>query len=300
MLDIERVKDVLVDRGYQEAITYSFVDEQIQKVIAPDDALIKITNPISSDLSIMRSTLWCGLIKAAVYNLNRQQKRVRLFETGLRFLNENGETKQQKMLAGLILGGVYTQQWAEKNRKIDFFDLKADIQALFSLSGVDVRYAPFSHPALHPGQTAQISTQTGEKIGVLGMLHPTLEKQLGFETQVYLFELDQNLLLGKSVSKFKPLSKYPSVTRDLALIVKESVSADDIVDCVKNSGEETIQEVVLFDLYRGKGIEENCKSIAVSITLQNFSQTLTDSEIDATFNRTLQTLANTIGAKLRD
>lgn len=300
MLDIDRIKDVLVDRGFQEAITYSFVDEQIQQAIVPQDILIKITNPISSDLSVMRSTLWCGLLKAALHNLNRQQKRIRLFETGLRFLNVNGETRQEKILSGLILGGLYPEQWAEKNRKVDFFDLKADVQALFSLSSVSIRFVPGEHSALHPGQTAEILSETGEKIGVIGMLHPTLEKQLGFETQVYLFELDQNLLLAKTVSKFKPLSKYPFVTRDLALIVKESVSADDIIASIKSNGEETIQEVVLFDLYRGKGIEEDSKSIAVSITLQNFSQTLTDSEIDATFNRTLQTLTNTIGAKLRD
>lgn len=300
VLDIDRIKDVLVDRGYQEAITYSFVDEQIQRAIAPHDELIKITNPISSDLSIMRSTLWCGLIKAALHNLNRQQKRIRLFETGLRFLSSNGETVQQKMFSGLILGSVYSEQWGEKFRKVDFFDLKADVQSLFSLSGRVVRYKPFEHPALHPGQTAQILSENGKQIGIIGMLHPTLEKQLGFETQVYLFELEQELLVDKKVSKFKPLSKYPSVTRDLALIVNDTVSANDIIGCIENSGEQTLQDVVLFDLYRGKGIEENCKSIAVSVTLQNFTQTLTDSEIDATFNRILQTLTDTIGAKLRD
>ncbi len=300
VMDIDRLKDLLVDRGYQEAITYSFVDEQTQQAVAPEDRIIKITNPISSDLSVMRSTLWCGLLKAALYNLNRQQKRIRFFETGLRFLTVDGRTWQQKMLSGLILGTLFPEQWGEKNRKTDFFDLKADVQALFSLAGTSVQYAPAVHSALHPGQTAQILSQTGEKIGLLGMLHPTLEKQLGFETQVYLFELDQDLLLDKTISKFKPLSKYPSVTRDLALIVKEYVSAADIIACIKSSGEEIIQEIVLFDLYRGKGIEEDCKSIAVSITMQNFTQTLTDSEIDATFSKILHTLTNTIGARLRD
>ena len=300
VLDIDRVKDLLVDRGYQEAITYSFVDEDIQQAVAPEDGLIKITNPISSDLSVMRSTLWCGLLKAALHNLNRQQSRIRFFETGLRFLNINGHTQQQKMLSGLILGSFYPEQWGEKPRKVDFFDLKADVQSLCSLTGCAVKYEPAKHSALHPGQTAQILSEAGEKIGILGMLHPSLEKQLGFETPVFLFELDQDLLLNKTVSRFKPLSKYPSVSRDLALIVKETVSADDIIASIKNSNEATVQEIVLFDLYRGKGIEENCKSVAVSITLQNFSQTLTDVEIDAIFNNILQTLAKTIGAKLRD
>jgi len=300
VLGIDRVKDLLVDRGYQEAITYSFVDEDIQLAVTPEEGVIKITNPISSDLSVMRSTLWCGLLKAALHNLNRKQNRIRFFETGLRFLNVNGQIQQQKMLSGLILGSFYPEQWGEKPRKVDFFDLKADMQALLSLTGCAVKYRPAKHSALHPGQTAQILSKAAEKIGILGMLHPSLEKQLGFETQVFLFELDQDLLLGKTVSKFKPLSKYPSVSRDLALIVKDTVSADDIIASIKNSNEGAIQEIVLFDLYRGKGIDENHKSVAVSITLQNFSQTLTDVEIDAIFNNILQTLAKTIGAKLRD
>ena len=301
VLDIDRVKDLLVDRGYQEAITYSFVDEEIQQAIAPVDALIKITNPISSDLSVMRSTLWCGLLKAALHNLNRQQARVRMFETGLRFLNVDGEIKQQKMLSGLILGSLYPKQWGENLKKVDFFDLKADVQALVSLAGTNAhQYAAAKHPALHPGQTTQILSEAGEKLGILGMLHPSLEKQLGFETPVFLFEVDQDLLLNKVITRFKYLSKYPSVSRDLALIVKDAVSADEIIASIKSSNEATIQEIVLFDLYRGKGIEADCKSVAVSITLQNFTQTLTDVEIDAIFNNILQTLAKTIGAKLRD
>jgi phenylalanyl-tRNA synthetase beta chain len=300
VLDIDRVKDLLVDRGYQEAITYSFVDEEIQQAVASEDVLIKIKNPISSDLSVMRSTLWCGLLKAALHNLNRQQNRIRLFETGLRFLNVDGQIRQQKMLSGLILGSLYPEQWGEKIRKVDFFDLKADVQALFSLTGGNVQYVAAKHSALHPGQTAHILSQAGEKIGILGMLHPILEKQLGFETQVFLFELDQDLLLNKKIFQYKPLSRYPSVRRDLALIVREDVSVDNIIASIKRSGDNTVQDIVLFDLYRGKGIEEDFKSVAVSITLQNFSQTLTDSEIDATFNKILQTLANTIGAKLRD
>jgi phenylalanyl-tRNA synthetase beta chain len=300
VLDIDRVKDLLVDRGYQEAITYSFVDESIQQAVTPDNTLIQITNPISSDLSIMRSSLWCGLLKAALHNLNRQQKRIRLFETGLRFLNIEGEIEQQKMISGLILGNLGPEQWGQKVRKVDFFDLKSDVQAMFSITGSTVQYVSGIHPALHPGQTAQILSQSGAKIGIIGMLHPNLEKQFGFETQVFLFELDQDLLLEKRIAKFQPLSKYPSVTRDLALIVQETVSADEIIECIK-SGDETIsRDIVLFDLYRGEGIEENYKSVAVSITLQKFSQTLTDSEIDAIFNKILQSLTNKIGAKLRD
>jgi phenylalanyl-tRNA synthetase beta chain len=300
LLALDRVKDLLVDKGYQEAITYSFVDEDIQLAVAPNDETITIKNPISADMSVMRSTLWCGLLKSAAYNLNRQQTRIRLYESGLKFVYQQGYIKQDKKLAGLVLGSHSPEQWGEKSRKIDFFDMKADVEAIFSLSGHKPTFVTGKHTALHPGQTARILAENGDEIGVIGMLHPSLEKKLGFETQVYLFELDQNLLLEKKLTRFKPLSKYPSVRRDLALIVKDEVSADEIVACIKSSVNKSLQDVVLFDIYRGKGIEEAHKSVAVSITLQNLSQTLTDSEIDATFNEVITTLTNKLGAKLRD
>ncbi|NOT13800.1 MAG: phenylalanine--tRNA ligase subunit beta [Methylococcaceae bacterium] len=305
VLEIDRIKDLLVDRGYQEAITYSFVDEAIQKSIAPQDEVIRLKNPISSDLSVMRTTLWSGLLNAALYNVNRQQHRVRLFETGLRFVNKDGQMYQQPMLAGLVLGSVYSEQWGEQNRKVDFFDVKADVQSVFALAGFnlngfEVLFTPGQHPALHPGQTAEIKNAAGEKIGWLGMLHPSLEKQLGFDTQVFLFEMEQQKLLKKKAHLFRPLSKYPSVRRDLAIIVKEDVSAGAIISSIKGCGELTLQDVVVFDVYRGKGVEEGFKSVALSLFIQDFSQTLTDSEIDAIFNRVLDTLTDTIGAKLRD
>lgn len=300
LMDLDRAKDLLVDRGYQEAITYSFVDEDIQQAIAPEDEVVRLKNPISADLSVMRTTLWCGLLKAALHNTNRQQNRVRFFETGLRFVNKDGEMQQQKMLSGLALGSAYTEQWGIATRKVDFFDVKADVQTLFSLTGADVQFIPAKHPALHPGQTAEILSPQGDKIGWLGMLHPTLEKQLGFDTQVFLFELDQNLLLNKQIPKFKPLSKYPSVRRDMALIVKEEVAVSEIVNCIKGCAEQTLQDIVVFDIYRGKGVEEGSKSVALSLILQDFSQTLTDSEIDAIFSGLLETLTTKINAKLRD
>jgi len=300
LLEIDRVKDLLVDRGYQEAITYSFVDEDIQNTIAPDIEVIRLKNPISSELSVMRTTLWCGLLKAALHNTNRQQNRVRLFETGLRFIKKDGQTHQQKMLAGLVLGSAYNEQWGEKARKVDFFDIKADVQAMFALTGCEVQFLSARQSALHPGQTAEILALNGEKIGWLGMLHPTLEKQLGFDTQVFLFELDQILILNKRIPKFKSLSKYPSVRRDLALIVKEEVSASEIINCIKGSAELALQDIIIFDIYRGKGVEEGSKSVALSLIMQEETQTLTDSEIDAIISRVLDILINKIHAKLRD
>jgi len=300
VLDIDRVKDLLVDRGYQEAITYSFVDEDIQKAVAPETDVIRLKNPISSELAVMRTTLWCGLLKAALYNTNRQHNRVRLFESGLCFNKIDGETQQQKMLAGLVLGDAYSEQWGETSRKVDFFDIKADIQALFSLTGCEVQYVSAQQSALHPGQTAEIIASDGKKIGWLGMLHPNLEKQLEFDTPVFLFELDQNLVLNKQIPVFKALSKYPSVRRDLALIVKEDITASEIINCIKSSAETVLQEVIIFDIYRGKGVEEGSKSIALSLIMQDDTQTLTDSEIDVIVGRLLALLNNEKNAKLRD
>ncbi len=300
LLDIDRVKDLLVDRGYQEAITYSFVDEDIQKAIAPEMEVIRLKNPISSELAVMRTTLWCGLLKAALYNTNRQQNRVRLFEAGLRFIKKEDETHQQKMLAGLVLGDVYSDQWGEKARKVDFFDMKADIEAIFALTGCQVKFSSAQQSALHPGQTAEILSSDGERVGWMGMLHPNLEKQLGFDTQVFLFELDQNRLLNKRIPAFKSLSKYPSVRRDLALIVNEDVSASEIINCIIGSAEPALQEVVIFDIYRGKGVEEGSKSVALTLIMQDNTQTLTDSEIDAIVSRLLALLNNEKNAKLRD
>jgi len=299
-LELDRARDLLVDRGYQEAITFSFVDAETQQAFMPGSEMITLQNPISSELSVMRGTLWCGLIKAAEHNVNRQQNRVRLFETGLRFIRPEGQVLQQKMLAGVALGSAHPEQWGEASRAADFFDIKADVEALFALTGCAAFFVPSEHPALHPGQTAEIVASNGQRIGLIGMLHPNLEKQFGFDSRVFLFELDQDALLAKQKAQFKPLSKYPSVRRDLALIVKEEVTAEQITTCVSELQEPALQTAVPFDVYRGKGVDAGHKSIALSLTLQDYSQTLTDSEIDAIVCKLLENLKNKIGAKLRD
>jgi len=299
-LSLDRMQDCLVDRGYQEAITYSFVDEVMQKIIAPADEFVRVQNPISSELAVMRTTLWCGLLHAALYNINRQQTRVRLFESGLRFYREHGEIQQRKMLSGLALGAVTPEQWAAKSVSIDFFDIKADVETLFALTGGKVQFQLAEHPALHPGQTAQICKSDGQVIGLLGMLHPSLEKQLGFDSPVFLFELDQDAVLARVTPKFSPLSKFPSVRRDMALIVADAVSAQAIIDTIQAVDETVIRDVQIFDVYRGQGVAEGCKGIALSLVLQDFSQTLTETEIDGIFHRVLDVLATKLHAKLRE
>ena len=300
VIDIDRVKDLLVDRGYQEVITYSFVDEFTQNAVDPETEVIRLKNPISSELAVMRTTLWCGLLKAALYNTNRQQSRVRLFETGLCFFKKDGEILQEKTLAGLVLGDAFREQWAESARKVDFFDIKADIESIVALTGCDMQFLPDSRDSLHPGQTCKILSIEGKKIGWLGMLHPNLEKKLGFDTQVFLFELDQNLLLSKHIPVFKSLSKYPSVRRDLALIVKEDISANEIIKCIKDGAEQALQDVNIFDIYQGKGIEEGSKSVAICLIMQDDEQTLTDTEVDAIVGRLLDLLKQKLKARLRD
>jgi len=301
VLPIARVEDLLVDRGYQEVITYSFVDESLQQLIAPETPFIRIQNPISSELSVMRTTLWCGLLNAALYNIKRQCNRVRLFESGLRFIDGNDKTPhQERMLSGLLTGNILAEQWAEKSRKVDFFDLKGDLEAIFDLTDCTVDYQVSNHPALHPGQSAELRHSQGDLIGLAGMLHPTLEKKLGFESPVFLFELNQALILNKPLAKFSPLSKFPSVKRDIALIVKEEISVADIIGWINKAEEKAIQDVFIFDVYRGEGVEENHKSVALSLILQDFNQTLTDSEIDAIFSRVLAFLNVKIDANLRE
>ncbi|MBW6453286.1 MAG: phenylalanine--tRNA ligase subunit beta [Methyloprofundus sp.] len=299
ILDIDQLKDVLVARDYQEAITYSFVAEELQKSIVPDDKYIKLQNPISAELAVMRTTLWCGLLQAAVYNTKRQQGRVRLFEAGQRFLGTDA-AQQEKMLAGVALGSVNPEQWGEKIRKVDFYDVKADVESLCALTGREVQFVAGQHAALHPGQSAEIKTLEGQSLGWVGMLHPTLEKQLGFDGNVFLFELSQNLLLGRKVPVFNGLSKFPSVRRDLALLVAEEVSFQAIKQCIENCNEDLIKAINVFDIYRGQGVEQGYKSVALALTMQDNTQTLTDSEIDAIVNKVLGALSNNISAKLRD
>ncbi|HIG64638.1 MAG TPA: phenylalanine--tRNA ligase subunit beta [Methyloprofundus sp.] len=299
VLEIDQIKDLLVGRDYQEAITYSFVDEDLQKKLVPEDAYIKLQNPISSELAVMRTTLWCGLLQAAAYNTKRQHTRVRLFEAGQRFLGIEVD-KQEKMLAGIALGSVNPEQWGEKVRKVDFYDIKADVEAICALTGREIKFVSAKHSALHPGQSAEILTMQGQSLGWLGMLHPTLEKQLGFDGNVFLFELSQTVLLERNVPVFSSLSKFPSVRRDLALLIEEEVSFEAVKKCIDDCQQKLIKQVMVFDIYRGQGVEQGYKSIALGLIMQDATQTLTDSEIDAIVNSVLDALSNKLNAKLRD
>ncbi|EAT13790.1 phenylalanine--tRNA ligase subunit beta [Bermanella marisrubri] len=297
---VEVIKQLWVDLGYQEAITYSFVDPKIQKLVDPSIDALALANPISADMGVMRSTLWVGLIKAAEHNLNRQQDTVRLFETGLRFVPQaNGELEQTPMISGILCGQQVSKGWTNPSAKVDFYDLKGDVEAMLGLNGAsDIRFERGEHSALHPGQAAKV-VKNGKDIGLLGALHPELQKQLGIKTPLFVFELDLNAVSEGVLPHFAPLSKYPEVSRDLAFVVEESVTWSQVEDIIREKAGDKLINVTLFDVYRGQGIENGRKSLALGLTWQDASRTLNDEEITSWVNDIVQSLAEGLDAQLR-
>ena len=299
-IGLQRVKDVLVERGYYEAISYSFVDPKWQAAIDPDIEPVKLANPISADLSVMRTSIWPGLLKAVSHNLNRQQPRVRLFETGLTFVKQNEELVQNAKISGAITGSIETEQWSADDRKVDFFDVKSDLEAILSPAGLnDVYFEKAQHPALHPGQTAKIFKKN-QAIGWIGALHPNTQKNLDIDPPVYVFEVDQKLLLEGAVPTFKALSKFPEVRRDLAVLVKQEITVEELVKSIKSVTSEIFQEILLFDVYTGTNIEDGLKSVALGLILQGFSSTLTDEDVEKEINKIVTVLNDRYGATLRE
>lgn len=297
---LQRVKDALVERGYYEAISYSFVDPKWQAAIDPEIAPVELANPISADLSVMRTSIWPGLLKAVAHNINRQQPRVRLFETGLTFVKQGDELVQNAKISGAITGSLVGEQWSADDRKVDFFDVKADVEAILALGGLnDVSFEKSQHSALHPGQTAQIFKKN-QPIGWIGALHPNTRKTLDIDPPVYVFEIDQKALLEGTVPAFSPLSRFPEVRRDLALVVKQEIAVADMVKSIKSVTSEIFQEILLFDVYTGTGIEDGLKSVALGLILQGFSSTLTDEDVDKEINKIVAVLNDKYGAILRE
>jgi len=295
---LTQLRKSLVDRGYFEAITYSFVDPAWQTVLDPGNETVKLANPLSSEMSVMRTTIWPGLLQAVRYNLNRQQNRVRLFETGQVFLQGEVELKQVDRIAGAICGLIKDEQWAENSREVDFYDLKADVESLLG-TGADIEYRAQAHPALHPGQSAAVY-KNGEAIGWLGALHPQAMSELDLSNTVYIFELDLDAVRQSHLPAFRPLSKFPEVRRDLAILINENVSAQSIEDCIRNSTSKILQEVRLFDIYTGKGVDKGLKSVAFGLILQDFSRTLTDQDIDSEIESVVDALKQNFAATLRE
>ncbi|NCF29786.1 MAG: phenylalanine--tRNA ligase subunit beta [Gammaproteobacteria bacterium] len=294
------VRAVLVQRGYHEAITYSFVDAGDQRRLDPEHEPLPLANPITSDMAVMRTTLWPGLLQALVHNVNRQQPRVRLFEMGLRFRQLDGQLYQQPVIAGVAAGPVYPEQWGARTTDGDFYDLKSDVEALLALAGDsgDLSYTQSEHPALHPGQSARIE-RSGALVGYLGALHPVLARERKLALPVYLFELDLDSVQAGHTAEFRALSKYPTVRRDVSVVVDESVTAQAVGDCVGQVGIHVLEKLELFDVYRGEGIDSGQKSLSLGLTFQDPSRTLTDAEVDQGVDQIVASLRTKFGAILR-
>ena len=315
-----RLRRVLVDRGYQEAVTYSFVDPALQSLLDPEVLPIRLSNPISSELSVMRTHLWMGLAGALVRNVNRQERRIRLFETGLRFRRDPGlrsrigdvegwgdrgrdqvrDVDQERCIAAVAMGPAYPEQWGSAARGVDFFDLKSDVEALLGLSGKPDRFSfsTFAHPALHPAQTAAI-LDGDEPVGLIGALHPRVRRELDLPAPVFVFELTLTALSSARVPGYEPVSRFPSVRRDIAVIVDEQVGAGDLLGGIRQRSPATLNDTAVFDLYRDEGIGAGKKSVAIGLIFRSDSRTLDDTEVDGLVEAIVAGLEAEFGAELR-
>ncbi|WP_025820157.1 phenylalanine--tRNA ligase subunit beta [Shewanella marina] len=303
-INLKRVRDMLVARGFQEAVTYSFVDPKLQSLVHPNEKTMVLPNPISREMSEMRLSMFTGLLGAVGYNQNRQQTRVRLFETGLRFVpDESAESgvRQQAMLGAVIAGPQCEEHWDMTSKTVDFFDLKGDLEAIIGLtvSNNEFSFRPATHSALHPGQCAEI-LRNDKVIGIIGAVHPSLEKPFGLNGKTIVFELELAELLEAKLPQAQAVSKFPANRRDIALVVDEAVLANDVINLIRKVGENQLVGLNLFDVYRGKGVEPGKKSLAIALTLQDNTHTLEEKEITELMDSVVSALQTEFNGSLRD
>jgi phenylalanyl-tRNA synthetase beta chain len=298
---LDSVADALVQRGYHEAITYSFVEPALQARFFPDAATLQLSNPISAELAAMRISLWPGLVAALQSNQRRQQARVRLFEVGRKFIVGDGGLQEVSCVAGIAAGAAAPEQWGSGKDAVDFFDVKADLLAMLGATCAKSEFVfePDRHPTLHPGQTARI-IRNGVAVGWLGRLHPELERSLELTYSAVLFEVETEVGLVGRLPHYQEISRFPAVRRDLALTVDEAVTVRQLVDRIRAVVGATLRDLVVFDIYRGSGIERGRKSVAIGLNLQDVSRTLTDVEIDSLVVQVRDDLERGLGAAIRD
>ncbi|MDS7925009.1 phenylalanine--tRNA ligase subunit beta [Acinetobacter sp. V115_6] len=299
--EIAELRQTIVTLGYQEAISFSFADAKLEKQLNPQVNPLMLANPISSDLAAMRSTLLSSLIPCVQYNLNRQQSRVRYFELGLRFDYQDAKSiddlKQIPTLALVAVGSQQPESWHVKPQPMDFFDFKGEIEEILAAGRVKVEYLRSERAWLHPGQSAEILVD-GQSIGYLGRLHPSLENELDLST-TWVAELNQTAVLQSYVSNFTELSRFPSIRRDIALLISDNINVRDIQQLIEKTGGELLDSTWLFDVYTGQGVEEGKRSLAFALLWQHPSRTLEDAEIKSGMDNIIQVLENTYQATLR-
>jgi len=292
--------ETLALRGYQEAITYAFVDPQLQSRLFPDLAGIALANPIASDLSVMRVSLWPGLIKAALENQRRQQDRIRLFEHGARFL----AGAEPDTLAGVACGRRVPEQWGmprDMREPVDFFDVKGDVEALLAATGAQAEFTfePHALSCLHPGRAALLK-RNGAPVGWLGELHPSLVKALEFTYPPVLFELDIEAALRVERPAYREVSRFPQVRRDLAVVVDEAVALSSLTERVTFTASSLLRDLRVFDVYRGPGVEAGRKSVALGLIFQDISRTLTEDDVAGIMAAVVADLRVSLNAKIRE
>ena len=300
-IEMERAGATLIARDYQEVVTYSFIDAEANSRFTGAESALVLSNPISSELSVMRASLWPGMVAAAAANNARQQDRVRMFEASRSYHGSLEDHTEVVRLAGLATGPRTPEQWGDTSEAVDFFDIKADVEAVLSLAGdlSDIRFLPTEHPALQPGQAAEIR-RGDEVLGVVGKLHPSIAKDYDLKRAVYLFELDAEKALASAAPAATSISKYPAIRRDLAVVVDQKVTAEELVDAVAAASPELIRDVRIFDIYTGDRIEAGLKSVAIGLILQETSRTLTDDDADTAMAAAVAQLKNKFDAYLRD
>ncbi|CUX96010.1 Phenylalanine--tRNA ligase beta subunit [Candidatus Mikella endobia] len=305
-LQLSRVKMLLVARGYHETIIYSFVDPKKQALFHPHQVPLVLPNPISKNMSVMRLSLWTGLIDALIYNQNRQQQRIRLFESGLRFIPDNTAEmgiRQDFMLAGVITGPRFNEHWDfdKEQPLVDFYDIKGDIEAIFDITGKldDIEFKVQQHPALHPGQSAAIYIKN-EFIGFIGMIHPELEAKLNLNSRTLVFEFLWNIVAECKSHKISNISRFPTNRRDIAIVVVDNIAVTDIINECKNVIGDQLININIFDIYHGNNIKKGFKSIAISLILQNKNNTLEEEEIAAIIEKCIFSLKSKFQAYLRN
>jgi len=274
---LAKLRQQMVLRDYQESINYAFVDAEWERDLCANSTPISLKNPIASQMSVMRSSLLGGLLGALRTNLARKQPRVRLFEVGGCFAAEAGSYVQHECLAGLAYGAALSEQWGAPGRNVDFYDVKGDVEALFALRSPTFQAA--QHPASHPGRSARILLD-GRGVGWIGGLHPQWQQQYDLPQSVVWFELELNAVMLDSVPKLKNISRFPPVRRDLAVLVDEGVTVQALLDAMRSEDLPKVVDLAVFDVYRGKGVEQGKKSLAFRVLLQDTEKTLTDNEIE--------------------
>ena len=301
--DLYIVKKQLVAHGFSEVITYSFVDEDFQNKIMPFLPAISLKNPISEDMKAMRTSLFPSLLNTISYNQNRQQPDLKIFESGLVFISEDATIDkliQLPMLAGAMVGNLKTANWAEENRIIDFYDLKAQVEAILAMCHLTekVTFVAQAFDVFHPGQSAAIMMD-GQQIGSLGQLHPALVKDAKVSGKVFMFDITQDAILTMKVPAATVISKYPDVQRDLAFVLDKTVPVQALLDVLNAEDNAILKSIDVFDVYQGEGLEDNQKSVALNFKMQTIDRTLQDEEIDKLMLNLIELAKQKISAELK-